>query len=320
VGSRWKFKPSRTALSFIRTLSDFVETALSAGSLRETRKGPEWYVGDLANRPGDSCHVNLVTGVYHDFSLNEGGGPEKLFARVFGIDPEDREAVGAGIAAWVERGELPDGSGIGAPPERIVLRKPPRRTVTPTNSAEEAEKWARIVAENATHLPEIASLLASYRGLSVEVFEWLLREGAIGISDGPWYSGKTRREFYDPRIVFPVVWKNGGGDRFLRDPRPVVRTGRAKRLAVLPRTHPGPPLYPRGSPLGGTSHNRGVELGCACGDRPFRTAYLDGGGWSLGRPSNPGARPIRATSLSTRSAPPLPSSSSSKTTPPAASF
>jgi hypothetical protein len=47
--------------------------------------------------------------------------------------------------------------------------------------------------------------------LSVEVFEWLMREGAIALSNGPWLSRKNRREFYDFRILFPVVWKTAEG-------------------------------------------------------------------------------------------------------------
>jgi hypothetical protein len=212
---RWRFKPNRTTLAFVRTLGDFCETALSAGSPRETPNGPEWYVGDLANSPGDSCRVNLVDGRWHDFTTGEGGGPRKLFATIFGIDPTDRGGVEAGIVTWIERGELPDGTDTGGAPDKIILRKPPRRpTARPTNSAEEEAKWAGIVAENATHLPAFAALLAEYRGLSVEVFEWLLREGAIALSDGPWYSGKYQKEFYDPRAVFPVVWKTEDGVDF----------------------------------------------------------------------------------------------------------
>jgi len=47
----------------------------------------------------------------------------------------------------------------------------------------------------------------------VEVFEWLIREGYIAFSDGPWYSRKGK-EFYDLRIVFPVVWKTEEGVDF----------------------------------------------------------------------------------------------------------
>jgi len=122
---RWKFKPSRTELAFVRTLENFCETALSEGFLTETNRGAEWYVGDLQNSPGDSCHINLVTGLFHDFTTDEKGGPRKLFAAIFGLDPKDREAVLDGMAAWVEKGELPDGNDLGEPPERIVRRKPP---------------------------------------------------------------------------------------------------------------------------------------------------------------------------------------------------
>jgi hypothetical protein len=212
---RFRFKPSRTELAFVRTLEDFCETALSEGSLRETSRGLEWYVGDLQNSPGDSCHVNLVTGVFHDFTTGEKGGPRKLFAVIFGIDPKDREAVLGGMDAWVEKGELPDGNDLGEPPEKIIRRKPPRRIASrPTNSAAEAAKWDAVVAENVAHLSEIAALLAEYRGLSVGVFEWLLGAGYIAMSDGPWFSRKTRRIFYDPRIVFPVAWKTEEGVDF----------------------------------------------------------------------------------------------------------
>ena len=73
---------------------------------------------------------------------------------------------------------------------------------------------AAVVAENAAHLPALAALLAEYRGLSVGVFEWLLREGNIALSNGPWYSRKLRKEFYDTRILFPVVWKTAEGVDF----------------------------------------------------------------------------------------------------------
>jgi hypothetical protein len=209
---RWRFKPNRTTLAFVRTLSDFVETALSEGSLKETPNGPEWYVGDLQNSPGESCHINLVDGRYHDFNTGEGGGPRKLFASVFGIDPKDRDAIEAVMVAWIEKGELPDGTDTGGAPDKIILRKPPRRiAVRPRNSAEEEAKWAGMVAENAAHLSDIAALLAEWRGLSVEVFEWLMRERHIALSEGPWYSRKRKKEFYDTRIVFPVVWKRADG-------------------------------------------------------------------------------------------------------------
>jgi hypothetical protein len=212
---QWKFKPNRTELAFIRTLGDFCETALSEGFLKTANRGPEWYVGDLQNAPGESCHVNLVTGLFHDFTTGEKGGPRKLFASIFGIDPDDRDAVLDGMVAWVEKGELPDGNDLGEPPERIIRRKPPRRIASqPTNSAEEAAKWAAVVANNATHLAAFAALLAEYRGLSVGVFEWLIREAYIALSDGPWFSGKYRKEFYDPRIVFPVVRKTEEGVDF----------------------------------------------------------------------------------------------------------
>jgi hypothetical protein len=152
---RFRFKPSRTTLAFVRTLGDFVEATLSEGYLKETPNGPEWYVGDLQNSPGDSCRVNLVTGVFHDFTTGEKGGPRKLFASIFGIDPKDREAIEAGMAAWIEKGELPDGNEIGGAPEKIIRRKPARRPAArPANSAEEAAKWAAVVAESAAHLPD----------------------------------------------------------------------------------------------------------------------------------------------------------------------
>jgi hypothetical protein len=209
---RWKFKPNRTTVAFIRTLDDFCEAALSEGSVRETPNGPEWYVGDLQNSPGVSLHVNLVDGRWHDFTTGEKGGARKLFAAIFGIDPKDRDAIEGGMVAWIEKGELPDGSQIGGAPEKIIRRKPARRpTARPANSAGEEAKWAAVVGENAAHLQDYAALLAEYRSLSVEVFEWLLREGAIAFSDGPWLSRKNPREFYDLRIVFPVVWKTAEG-------------------------------------------------------------------------------------------------------------
>jgi hypothetical protein len=218
VGGRKRWRrpeTSRTVLLFIRTIEDFCAAALSEGFLKETANGPEWYIGDLQNTPGDSCHVNLTTGVYNDFALNEGGGPRKLFAKIFGIDPGDWETIRAGMEAWVTKGELPDGNGIGEPPEKIVRRKKPRPPVArPASSAEEAAKWAGIVAENTTHLSDIARLFAEYRGLSPGVFEWLIKEGYIAMSNGPWFSGKERREFYDPRIVFPVCWMTEEGVDF----------------------------------------------------------------------------------------------------------
>ena len=212
---QWRFKPSRTTIAFVRTLEDFCGVVLSAGSLQETRWGPEWYVGNLQNAPGKSCHVNLVTGLYHDFTTGEKGGPRQLFASIFGIDPDDREAIDGGMAAWIEKGELPDGSDTGGAPAKIILRKPARRpTARPTNSAEEEAKWAAVVADNAARLSDIAPILAKYRGLSVEVFEWLIREGNIALSMGPWYSRKRPEEFYDARIVFPVVWRTAEGVDF----------------------------------------------------------------------------------------------------------
>jgi hypothetical protein len=201
---QWRFKPSRTTIAFVRTLEDFCGVVLSAGSLQETRWGSEWYVGNLQNAPGKSCHVNLATGEYHDFTTDEGGGPRKLFASIFGIDPKDRETIEAGMTAWIEKGELPDGNDLGEPPERIIRPKPRRIVSRPTNSAVEAAKWAAIVADNLTHLPDIAALLAAYRGLSVGTFEWLVREGYIALWEGPWYSKKRRTEFEDTRIVFPA--------------------------------------------------------------------------------------------------------------------
>jgi hypothetical protein len=211
----YRLEKNKTVLSFIRTLSDFCEAAFSEGHEKETKSGPEWVVGDLQNTPGDSCYVNLTTGEYYDFETGEGGGPRRLWAGIFGIDPGDKEAILAGMDAWIEKGELPDGSGIGDKPEKIVRRKRSGPLVTsPGNSAEEAAKWAGIVEENRANVQQVAGIFAEYRGLSVGVFEWLINSGYIALSKGPWFSKKYRREFWDPRIVFPVFRKTEDGTDF----------------------------------------------------------------------------------------------------------
>ena len=133
------------------------------------------------------------------------------------IDPEDRETIRAGMEGWVMKGELPDGSDLGEPPEKIIRRKPPRIVSRPRNSVEEAEKWKRVVAQNIASLSVVAPLLAEYRGLSVEVFDWLIRAGYVALCHGPWpsLSPKARKkEFWDLRIAFPVTRKTevGGVD------------------------------------------------------------------------------------------------------------
>jgi hypothetical protein len=211
----YRLEKNKTVTSFIRTLSDFCEAALSEGREKETKSGPEWVVGDLQNTAGDSCYVNLTTGQFYDHATGQGGGPNRLWAGIFGIDPGDQEAILAGMEAWITKGELPDGSGIGDPPEKIIRRKKFGPSIARSlNNAEETAKWARIVKENRAEVQEIAKIFAEYRGLSVGVFEWLINSGYVAISKGPWLSKKHRREFWDPRIVFPVCRRTETGADF----------------------------------------------------------------------------------------------------------
>ena len=52
--------------------------------------GREWCVGSLEGNPGSSLKINLLSGVWKDFSLGPGGpDPISLVAACYGISKED---------------------------------------------------------------------------------------------------------------------------------------------------------------------------------------------------------------------------------------
>jgi hypothetical protein len=235
---------NRTTLAFIRTLVEFCETALPEG----VEKNGEWVIGDLAGNPGDSCGVNLATGAWNDFATGEGGGPRSLWATIFGLDlKKDRAKVLSGMREWVEKGVLPDGESIYEPPEQVARpRKKIRAPVPrPINSAVRRAEWEAVVKDNVNNLDSVVPFFVAYRDLSAQVFEFLIRNGHIGISTGPWISAsKSRREFRNHRIVFPVCY----GDDFYGMHTKWFDTLEG-HWAYVPRNIPALPYVVGNSPL-----------------------------------------------------------------------
>jgi hypothetical protein len=70
-------EPGRDPIDFAdlaRALLDRAETLVPQWLPGGSRKGAEWVCGDLGGGAGGSCSVNLVTGVWADFSGDDRGG------------------------------------------------------------------------------------------------------------------------------------------------------------------------------------------------------------------------------------------------------
>ena len=164
-------------------------SALSAGYCRfkggrpRIERNREWVVGDLQNNPGKSCAINLNTGLWCDPAEGQKGNAKQLWCALFGIDPRDRFAIVEGIRAWILKGELPDGSALGYRPEAV--KPQPKGPQPAKNSAKEQARWLRIVEETREMGSIAAECFANERGLSVEVFEWLITQGYIGFYYSP---------------------------------------------------------------------------------------------------------------------------------------
>jgi hypothetical protein len=195
--------------SFIRTLPAFVEAVLSNGVLREE----EWWIGNLYNAEGDSCSVNIRTGLWHDFATGEGGNAVQLWGRLFGLNPEtEREAILTGMQAWTREGSLPDGTLLGAPETEGTLPPMPPVKALPwhyKHNAEVEAEWLQALETNRALKEEVAGELSVYRGLSTHLFCWLIERGHIGFfkvekqcknGDGTWAA-------YN--IAFPVSYASG---------------------------------------------------------------------------------------------------------------
>lgn len=71
------------AASLLARADELVPSWLPDGK----RRGREWVCGDLRGSPGDSCSVNLNTGMWADFASNDRGGDLiSLYAAIHGIE------------------------------------------------------------------------------------------------------------------------------------------------------------------------------------------------------------------------------------------
>lgn len=226
---------------FVTTLGDWCGAALDSGG--ESADGGEWVVGDLENSPGKSLCIDLSSGKWQDFA-SEGrdqGGPEQLWAAKFGVDPKDSEKVLSGMEAWLKDGVLPDGTELGTQPEREMgrVRRKPELPWYLKHSPEMAERWRASVEDSKRLTDGFAREMAEYRGLSSEVFAFLIEEGYLA-----WFECERRtkdgtRTWTSGDIAFPVTFSTEEKSYFF---------GVYLRL---PRwTTSGPPwlYYPKGTP------------------------------------------------------------------------
>jgi len=195
---------------FVATLGDWCAVALSNGE--ESADGGEWVVGDLENSPGKSCCINLSSGKWQDFA-SEGrakGGPWQLWATRFGIDPKDSETILSGMEAWLKDGLLPDGTELGGEPERETRaeRRKPELPWYLKHSPEMAERWRASVEDSKRLKDGFARELAGYRGLSPEVFAFLIEEGYLAWFECERRTRDNTRAWTAGDIAFPVTFSS----------------------------------------------------------------------------------------------------------------
>jgi hypothetical protein len=186
--------------NFTSTLWDFCETVLDNG----TEQNGEWVVGDLRNTPGDSCWIDLSTGKFIDYATGERGGAIRLWPTLFnGGERMDMADIIEEMEAWNRDGTLPDGQGIGVRPEPTAIKK--RKAPKHRHNAEAQAKWLDDVVEWTQSFSRTAAeIFAEKRGLSVEVFEWLIAGGYIGFYQSIKSTKDKRRTWTDCEWAFPV--------------------------------------------------------------------------------------------------------------------
>lgn len=194
---------------FVTTLGDWCAAALDSGG--ESADGGEWVVGDLENSPGKSCWINLSSGKWQDWASGgrAKGGPWQLWAMRFGIDSKDSETILSGMEAWIKDGVLPDGTELGTEPERETraARRKPELPWYFKHSPEMAERWRASVEDSNRLRDGFAREMAKKRGLSPEVFAWLIEEGYLA-----WFECERRtrdgtRTWTSGDIAFPVTFR-----------------------------------------------------------------------------------------------------------------
>lgn len=199
-----KSRINKAVADFVQTLGDFCELVLDNG----TEVNGEWVIPDLQNsepKPGKlgSCSINLSNGKWYDHNPAANphkGGAVRLWSAIFGV--LDTATIVAGMEAWVREGRLPGGQGIGVRPEPTVIKKSEPKAAA-RHSKEEQAKWLKTVEANTPSSRETAEILAEWRGLSTEVFDWMIQQGYLAIYNRE-YTTKKGRIFFDQEIAFPV--------------------------------------------------------------------------------------------------------------------
>ncbi|WOI43769.1 VapE domain-containing protein [Acidovorax sp. BLS4] len=109
---------------------------------------PEYVCGSLAGGKGDSCSINLVTGLWSDFSAGEGGRDLlDLYAAIHGLSMSKAAAQVAREEGLESVAGIVTAAPAGAPPP-----KPPRPPPPPKAPAKDKETWTGIKPAPAHHV------------------------------------------------------------------------------------------------------------------------------------------------------------------------
>ncbi len=166
-------------------LPDLVRAWLPGGR----QNGAEWVCGDTSGTPGRSLSVNTSSGVWKDFSTNEGGSDSvSLFAAINGLKQ--------GEAAKRLAAELGMGNGHSCGQKAQPKAEPKYTIVTPVpEDALEPSSWTFRGLEPAMGW--------QYRDQSGRLLGYVARFNHPGETNG---SGKPRKDFY-PR----TLWRDAQG-------------------------------------------------------------------------------------------------------------
>jgi hypothetical protein len=240
---RHRHKPDPVIEEFVEKIGDFLEETFPNGVERDGQYyiGSDWTGSQpvLVYNQGTGISINMLTGDWYDRDAKKGGGAVALWRKVFNLPQGD---ILAGVGKWLTEGYLPDGRGVGIPPEPTVLMaSDSSRSVK--HDREELERWLRLVDDNQrVAFRENVELFAEWRGLSVDVFEWLVREGYLAIDI--WNKTKDLKADEDPQVVefcFPVYYNDSdNGIVFLGQHRRSLGLGKDWRYA--PKGIPALPL------------------------------------------------------------------------------
>jgi hypothetical protein len=107
-----------------------------------------------------------------------------------------------------------------------------------------AHRWLKAVAETQSQKEEAATLLAEYRGLSLEVFFWLIEKGLIALYSSPRTSSRTGGKWEDQEIAFPLMTDTPRLEEEPATPSgyPKIESSRTQRYCSCSKTMPTGPM------------------------------------------------------------------------------